>query len=179
VPASNANLQVETTIKDLPAVLHETKGFTLASWENITVCVWMTQATVPLCDKLDELSAPFVKAHPEGISSIHVIGNGALLPGAAARRRLEEITERYALDLACVGTVLEGAGFWMSAFLSFLTGIHRLSAHPFESYTCTSIRAIAAWMPSYHAKRTGKNISDKELEQVLRLLRMRPAHDGV
>jgi hypothetical protein len=164
---------VETTIKAPPAVLHEAKGFVLASWENITVCVWMTQATVPLCDKLDEFSASFVKAHPEGISSIHIIGNGAQLPGAPARRRLEEITKRYALDLACVGTVLEGAGFWMSAFLSFLTGIHRLSNRPFKSYTCTNIRAIAAWVPSHHGMRTGTNIADKDLEHVLTHLRMR------
>ncbi len=172
-------MQVETTIKDPPAVLHEAKGFILASWKNITVCIWMTQATVPLCDKLDELSAPFVKAHPEGISSIHVIGNGAPLPGAAARHRLEEITARYAPHLACVGTVLEGAGFWTSAFLSFLTSVHRLSAHPFKSYTSTSIRAIATRVPSYHAKRTRTNIAEKDLEQVLRLLRTRAAHDGV
>ena len=81
-------------------VVFETDGFVMATWKNVAIHVWTKVATVPLVDKLDALSAPFVALHPEGISSIHIIGKHAPLPGGEVRDRFLEVANRFTKNLA-------------------------------------------------------------------------------
>ena len=145
----------------------------IATWMNVSIIVWATTATVAMCQKLDEVSAPITRAHPEGGSAVHIVLGSAPLPGPEARQVLGDLTKRYATHLACVGTVMEGTGFWASALQSLIISIHALANRTFKSRATTSIPEIAAWLPPHHAKRTGVMLSPRELERVLWSLRAR------
>ena len=156
-----------------PNVLYETEGCVFGTWRNIFVVTWTTRGTGPLVDLLAAETDVFAKAHSEGFSVIHVIAKNPPLPTSEARDKLIAETQKFAPQLACVGTVLEGSGFWASAVRSFVVGIRLLVPRTFEMQTYASIAEIAAWLPPLHTARTGVAMTPTELEHVLVTLRRR------
>lgn len=155
-----------------PRTLYETTGCLMAQWENVTIVIWATQGTLELCEKLDEVSEPLHLEHPNGGSAIHIVA-GAPLPEADVRDKLAEMTRRYADRLACVGTVLEGSGFWASTLQSFIITIHSFARRPFKAATFSSIAELTRWLPPLHGKRTSVHFTPIELERILTDLRAR------
>jgi hypothetical protein len=172
-PLKIKELQPPSEASPPPVIVYETEGCVMATWRNLAIAVWGTQGTVALAKKLDLMSADFIKVHPEGVSSVNFITKRAPLPDAAAREEFSKITGRYAANVACVGTVLDGSGFWVSAMQSFLTGLHLFSRRPFKTHYCLTIGELARWLPAPHEARTGVSIAAAEFEQVLDSLRMR------
>ncbi len=156
-----------------PNIIYDANGLTFATWHNLQFVVWSAQGTLERCAKLEELSAVAVQAHPEGSSSVHVVIQNTPLPEAAARAKLAELTKRFAPQVACIGTVLEGSGFIVSALQSFIISIHALSNRPFKTRTCDSIAEIAKWLPPPHAKRTSVLTDSADLEYALNSVRAR------
>jgi hypothetical protein len=157
----------QATTHDTISVVFEAEGCVMAAWKNVAIVVWATQATLELSQRLEVASAELIRAYPQGISSVHVIADKTPLPGADARNHLREITERYAANLACVGTVIDGDGFWASAMRSFLTSLHWLSRRPFKAHYASSIPELAEWLPTHHALQTGVVIQRAELTAVM------------
>jgi hypothetical protein len=158
-----------------PQVVHDANGLLMATWKNVALHVWTARATTAVVDSLDELSARFTGAHPEGISAIHIIANHTPLPERDVRERLSQVTVRHSKNLACVCHVVEGSGFWASALHSFLTGLHFLSRGPFKLHICSNLPAAARWLPTPHAERTNVSFVAQELEDAVTHLR-RAAH---
>lgn len=154
-------------------ILHEGEGCLFGSWKNLLVATWTTQCTGPLAESLGRVAGPFAKAHPEGFSSIHVIGNKPPLPTSEARETLIAQMRQYSNEVACIGTVLEGSGFWASAVRSFIVGLRFVVPRTFEMQTYASIPELAAWLPPLHAARTGVVIEKAELERTLVAFRAR------
>jgi hypothetical protein len=145
----------------------------MATYKNLTIVIWATQATLPLVEHLGQLSETMIAAHPEGVSAIHVIQNGAPLPTAEARQQLSVLTNRYSPLMACAATLIGGEGFWASAMRGIVTSIHWLERRPFKALTCSTLEEIAAWLPAPHAERTHVVIGQTELLQVLSSVRGR------
>jgi hypothetical protein len=139
----------------------------------VIVAVWSRQCTGPMAAALGDVTVGFSRAHPEGFSSVHVIGNNPPLPTSEARDTLIRETKRYSKDLACVGTVLEGSGFWASAVRSFIVGIRVVVPRTFEMQTYASIAELVAWLPPPHAKKTGVTLDPAEFERMLVMMRQR------
>jgi hypothetical protein len=149
------------------SVILESEGCSITSWKNVVIVIWATQATMQLAAHLERTSTGFIGKHPEGISAVHVVVNGTPLPDAETRAELNRLTDKYAKDLACFGTVIEGSGFWASAMQSFVTGLHWVSRRPFKSRIGSSLVEIAGWLPAPHAERTGVKFTAAELVRVL------------
>ena len=146
-------------------------GYLFARHHNVLIAIWTAQGTGPLVDALDRASAPLVRQHPEGFSSIHVVAKGTPLATGEARERLVALMKRYQGQIACIGTVLEGSGFWASATRSLILGMRLLAPQSFEMQTYASIPELAAWLPGPHGKRTGVALDPQELERVVTNLR--------
>jgi hypothetical protein len=165
---------IETPSPDEPvALILEGPGYCITSWRNVVIVVWATQATLELAAILDRTSSEFVAKHREGISAVHIVANGATLPDGTTRIELNRLTDKYANNLACFGTVIEGSGFWASAMQSFVTGLHWVSRRPFKSRIGSSLTEIAGWLPAPHAERTGVKFTPAELLRVLTAARAR------
>jgi hypothetical protein len=152
-------------------VLYQTEGCLFGSFQNVIVAIWKTQATGPLAAKLGELAGAFSKAHPEGFSSVQVISNSPPLPTGEAREKLIAMTRLHSATVACIGTVLEGSGFWASAVRSFIVGIRLVVPRTFEMQTYASIPELARWLAAPHAARTGVTLDPREVERALMALR--------
>ena len=102
-------------------------GYLFVGHRNVLIASWTAQGTGPLIAALAQVIETFVAAHPEGISSVHLIAAGLPLADAEAREALREIMKQHAGALACAGTVLDGTGFWASATRGMLVGLQVLA----------------------------------------------------
>jgi hypothetical protein len=137
----------------------------------VLVAIWTAQGTAELVDALDRVSSPLAKQHPEGFSSVHLVARGTPLATSEARERLVALMKRHQAQLACIGSVLEGSGFWASATRSLILGMRLLAPQSFEMQTYASIAELANWLPGPHEKRTGVKLDPKELERLITDLR--------
>jgi hypothetical protein len=110
-----------------------------------------------------------VKAHPHGVSFVHLVEDGAGLPDAVARRALAGMMESFSETTVCVGVVLMGNGFWASAMQSVLTSM-RLVAPPrrWTMRFASRMSELSDWLPQLHMERTRQRIDRAELEAVLK-----------
>lgn len=105
--------------------------------------------------------------YPMGISSVHLIAEGAGLPAADAREGLVKLMNRHTDRLACVGIVVGGTGFWASAIRSFITGMRAVSSRAYELKLVGSIEELVVWLPTQHFKRSGIALDSGELTRAL------------
>ncbi len=148
-------------------VLHRDQGCLFATWQNVLVAAWTIQSTGELARKLGQVTEAFVRSHPEGFSTVHVIARKPPLPTSEAREEFAALTKRYSKQLACVGTVLEGSGFWASAIRSVIVGVRLVSGQPFDMQIYSSIDELSEWLPRPHATKTGTRLEAAALSKAL------------
>jgi hypothetical protein len=162
---------------EAPRIVHDVPGCVMALWRNVLIVIWGSAGTVALAEELRQASTTIVKAHPEGFSSLHFIVNGAGLPDSTARDELKKVAEQFAKQVACLGTVIDGKGFWASAIRSFFTGLVLFSRQPYKTHYAATIRDLAEWVVAPHAARTGVHLKSEDLARALSEVhaRLRPA----
>jgi hypothetical protein len=159
-----ADAPADATITQL---IERAPGRLFVAHGNLLIVIWTAQGTGPLIDELARVTAAFSRNHPEGFSSVHVITKGLPLATSEARDRLIALIRRYGNQLACVGTVLEGSGFWASATRSFIVGLQIVTPISFKMQIYASAREVAAWLPEPHARRTGVSLDSEEIERAI------------
>jgi hypothetical protein len=154
-------------------IVHDVPGCVMAVWRNTLITIWGTAGTLPLAVRLGEVSSSLAEEHPEGFSSLHFIVNGSGLPDAAAREELNKVATRFAEHVACLGTVIDGRGFWASAIRSFFTSLVLFSRLPYKAHYAASIPELAKWVVGPHEERTHVRLSPEELERAMSNVRAR------
>jgi hypothetical protein len=137
--------------------------FSVFGWQNTTIVVWPQQATGTAVRRLAKVTAAKALEFREGFSNVHVVKNGAGMPTPEARAGFVEMMEKHCKELACVGTVLLGSGFWVSALQSVTTGMRMISPRSFDHRINNSFEALVSWLPKEHRKRTGVSLESREL----------------
>lgn len=155
---------------EAPRIVHESPGCVMATWKNISIAVWATQATVPLVSEFASLSAELARVWPGKLSTVHLIVNDAPLPVGDARAQLSNLTTQYQHRLVCALTILSGSGFWSSAMRGFITSLHWLKPPQYKALICKSIEEGAAWLPLLHTGETGVYLDSRGLTSVLESL---------
>lgn len=145
--------------------------YVFGSWSNVLIAYWQHQADGASIKHLVSVCDELVKAHPHGISIIHMVREGAGLPDAAAREGLARMGDRFAHETACLAVVLMGAGFWASALQSVITGI-RLIAPPRPSLMrfARDLDELESWFAQEHLRRSGTRLEPAKLTALLRSL---------
>jgi hypothetical protein len=105
--------------------------FAFYAWHNITIVIWLSQATGPAVLRLGKVLQSMVETHPKGISSVQIITDRAAVPTSEARKGFVDLMKQHAKQLACVAVVLLGGGFWASAMQAAVTGIRMITPHSF------------------------------------------------
>jgi hypothetical protein len=146
-------------------VLGQATGYLFSAHRNVLIACWTAQGTTPLVEAFGHVLDSFVTQHAEGVSTVHVISAGLPLATAGAREVLSALMKKHGVVMACVGTVLEGTGFWASATRSMIVGLQLLAPNSVAMRTYASIAEVAAWLPKPHAQRTGIVLEPPELEQ--------------
>lgn len=148
----------------------EPQIFCYSTFRNLTIAVWVGQATVSAVRSMGEISQRMVREHPEGHSSVVFILDKLPPPQPEARELLNRAFHARN-DLACVAVVIEGTGFWASGMRSMIGNAHRAVATATAMHLNTTCEEVAEWLPPQHERRTGVALDPKELVQVLRSVR--------
>jgi hypothetical protein len=151
-----------------PVVLDSEPGaFIFGAWKNVFVGIWESQARLPAVERMVRATNALNDLYPAGRSTIHIVVDGAGLPAADVRAHFAGTLKKNAGQLACVGVVVGGTGFWTSALRSFVTGLRWLAPRSFDFRLSGTIEELAQWLPAEHTKRTGVEIDPRRLVQVL------------
>lgn len=134
---------------------------------NITIVVWWSQATGPAVERVAAVTRIVCAQHPEGISNIHVIREGAALPTAEARSGFVRMMKEHASQLSNVAVVVGGEGFWASMMRSAITSMRFVSPRSFEMRLHGKTGEILNWLPSGHWQRTRVELSRFALSEIL------------
>jgi hypothetical protein len=145
----------------------EAGAFAVFGWQNLTIVIWPCQATGSAVRRLARVTESKAREFRDGFSNVHIVKNGAGMPTEEARAGFVQMMEKHSAELACVGTVLLGSGFWVSALQSVTTGMRMISPRSFDHRINNSIDALVSWLPKEHRKRTGASIDPKELKTVI------------
>ena len=153
--------------------LYETDRFVIATWKGIGIHIWARQGTPPLVQKVDEYNTEFLKLHPRGIASLHVITKNAPPPDENTRILFKKLTKKFSKDLSCICNVVEGSGFWAGALHAFLTGLHWISRESHDYLICATVPEASAWVAETHSKWVGEPVAADELEEAVKKVRQR------
>jgi hypothetical protein len=148
-------------------VLGQGPGYLFTAHHNVFIACWSAQGTGLLIAKLARTFAAFVAMHPKGVSNVHLIAAGLPLATSEARQALGALMKQYGGNVACVGTVLEGSGFWASATRGVIVGLQLLAPTSFAMQTCGTVSELVEWMPKPHAQRTGIVLEPRRFERAI------------
>lgn len=140
---------------------HGTVAYDL--WQNISIGVWIGQATLSAVKSVFTMSERMAVDFPMGRSSVVFVLDQVAAPTAEARVELDKV---YASPgLACTAIVLEGSGFWASAIRSMSANLARGGQAVVRAHT--SVDEVVQWMPEEHCARTGVAVPPDDLKRAL------------
>jgi hypothetical protein len=153
----------------------EQGGVVIASWRNVGVIFWGSQATIEAVRAIGAMGAELLKAHGQ-LSMVQVIPDNVPMPTDDARAALLKLTSIATPNMASAVFVLSGDGFWASAMRSFLTNVHYGRQRPFAPRICATVEEAAAWLPGVHTPRTAVYVDSTALLEVLNACAARAKH---
>jgi len=130
---------------------------------NLSIHVWLTRANDAEGQRLLELSRTLADEHPMGVSALQWIAEGAGLPETPVRNHVMQILREQGSKLGEIATVLDGGGFWASAYRGVLTGLRMAAGERAGFRVFANLDEAAAWLPGTHQGRTGIAISATEV----------------
>jgi hypothetical protein len=149
-------------------LLHSEPGsHAFYTWQNIMIACWSQRATGPAIEKIGSLRAAMHDRHPEGVSVIYLIADGAGLPTPEARAGVKELMVRFSQHRACLAILVQGGGFWASAMRAVITGVRLLVPLKFAMGVFGKVQELVDWLPERHEGHTGVHVERAQLLSVL------------
>jgi hypothetical protein len=138
---------------------------TFWSWKNFVIGTWRQPATELSVQHLVDAMERILPTYPSGISGFHVVHEGTAPPTPGARKLLLGAMERYADNVAGLGVVLMGGGFWASAVHAAITGVRMLSRQSVKMRIDTAVSPAARWLCPLHTEKTSTRIEPDDLRR--------------
>jgi len=146
--------------------------YRVARLQNVTICRWEGDASPAAMHELGVITERALRTLEGGkLSNIHLIPGSVRLPDSESRAALQEVTNVYGAQYACVGVVLHGGGFWASAVRSVLTGVQVLAPRSFELRIHSEVHDLLEWFPRENLSRTGVKIEPADLQRALEAIK--------
>jgi hypothetical protein len=148
-------------------------------WMNVTIGVWVGQATLPAVRRVLRMSSEQAQRYPQGRSSVIFVLDQLQAPTPEAQ---EELKKFYGTDgFACFAIVVEGTGFWASGIRSMANNAQRTASSGVMQRVSTTVEEVVSWLPAVHLARTGVTLPLDEFRRNLLAAReqcARRARDG-
>lgn len=156
----------------------EPSAFWFGAYRNLNLLVWLRAATGTAVERIDRTNPARVAAHPEGISTVHVILESAGPPDTDARNRLNAMHARWGKTVGCAAVVIEQRGFAGVTMRSVVTGMTLLLPKHFRLRVFDSVEAAAPWLSENHARSTRVQLTPEQMLTVLLEARQRALGQG-
>ena len=147
---------------------NEPGAFWFGAWGNINVLAWFTTPSLDGVKRLDRTNPERVRAHPEKLSTVHIVAASAGPPDSAARNTLNEMHKRYGDTVGCAAVVIEHAGLLGTAVRSAVTGMMMVAPKHYRVKVFDSVDPVAPWLAEHHARSTGVELAASDVLAVLK-----------
>jgi hypothetical protein len=141
----------------------EPDAFLFGAILNINLLVWVNSATVETVARIDRFNPMRVEAHPERISTIHIITARAEPPSQAVRDGFNDMHARWGHTVGCAAVVIERTGLVGLAVRSAVTGMAMLAPKHYRLKVFDSVAAMNPWFVQNHARSTGVSFEEAGL----------------
>lgn len=169
---ASAEQQSSQAVKDIVTMDVEPGYFWFGAYRNFNLLVWHAGADVDAIERLERTNPERVKAHPERLSTVHIVAAGSGGgPTPAARDALNEMHARYGHTVGCAAVVIERAGLMGVAVRSAVTGIIMLAPKHYRIKVFDNVGEAAPWLVENHARSTGVEVALPDLQAVLQVAR--------
>ena len=140
-------------------------AYRLYKWDHIHIVVWTGQASGESARRLGRMTPKPAAGRKR--SDIHIVTSGTPLPSADARAVFVDLMREMQGDIACLGIVIEGGGFWASAMRSAVIGLGMMAPKTLPFRALGSLDDLTAWLPGEHQRRTTVAIDSVGLRRAL------------
>jgi hypothetical protein len=137
-----------------------------SAYRNISISVWVGQATVPAVHAAQRAAKEMAARFPNRHSAVSFVLDGLPGPVPEALPLLAKVMGQRGA-LACVATVLEGSGFWASGLRGMLNNSHREGGGGVLLKIGTTIEDVADWLSEHHYDETGVALTPAQLREAL------------
>jgi hypothetical protein len=134
-------------------------------YQNVSIAVWVGQATVPVLHRVHEVNKTMIARFPAGHSSISFVLDGLPAPTPEAQVLLQK-TFASRTQLVVTAIVLEGSGFWASGLRGMINNSHREAQGTAALKIVTSVDPLVGAFCEEHG-RTGVEIAPMVLRDML------------
>jgi hypothetical protein len=138
---------------------------------NVTIGVWVGQATLDSVQRVQRMSQHMIDAYPGGHSSVVFVLDGAPAPTPEAQAGFATIMDPRRSSLSCIAVLVEGQGFWASGIRSSITQARLASAGALKLRVHDTIAELLEWFPDEHHARTGVRFQRHQLRHALETAR--------
>jgi hypothetical protein len=156
---------ISQPISELILIDEDPGRYRFYKWQHVHLVVWVGPAVGATARRLGAATPP----QPPGTqrSDVHIVTSGTALPSADARSGFVELMKQMDGDIACIGVVIEGGGFWASAMRSAVIGLSMMAPKTLPFRAMGSFEDLTAWLPAEHRRRTGITIDSVGLRRAL------------
>jgi hypothetical protein len=143
-------------------------AYQVALWHNISTTAWFGKATLPAAQELAQIThRTALLTEGQRVSVIYLVTEEFGLPDANIREVFFTIMKDNAHLVGCMVVILGGAGFWVSAMRSVVTGLRVVAPRALDLRVHGKAEDLLGWFPAEHVKRTGVNIDRDAFKRML------------
>ena len=151
----------------------EPGAFWFGAWRNLNLLVWHRGPDKAAVARLDATNPARTKAHPEGISTVHIIRETAKQPDAETRDAFNAMHAQWGHTVGCAVIVIEQRGFLGVAVRSAVAGMSMVAPKFYRIRVVDSVEVAAPWLAENHTRSTDVQISPAEALTILSQARLR------
>jgi hypothetical protein len=158
--------------RDIVTMDMEPGYFWFGAYRNFNLLVWRRGVELDAVERLERTNPERVKAHPERISTVHIVAEGSGGgPTPEARDALNTMHARYGHTVGCAAVVIERGGLMGLAVRSAVTGMLMLAPKHYRVKVFDHVDEAAPWLTEHHARSTGVEVALPDLLSVLHVAR--------
>jgi hypothetical protein len=134
------------------------------AYRNVVICYWQSTCTADEVRGLRTIYRSIASDSGTAVSVLHYVEQGVGLPAPNLRTDLASNLDASLPSLNCIGVVLAGAGFWVSALSSFIVGVRMLMPSGSPHFrVARDLDEMKPWFVAEHQRATGERIDPSSL----------------
>ena len=160
-------LQENSILAEFVTLYVDPGRFWFGAFRNFNICVWHTHATMEDVARIDATNPARTAAHPEKITTVHIIHETVLAPEPAVRDRFNAMHARWGHTVGCAAIIIEQHGFMGVAMRAAIAGMSMLTPKHYRIRVFDAVTSAAPWIAEHHGRSTGVVIDADDMSDVL------------
>ena len=142
--------------------------FWFGAWRNFNVFAWHETPTMDAVQRIDRTNPERTAAHPERISTAHIILPSVSAPSAQVRDAFNDMHQRWGATVGAAAVVIERGGLMGLAVRTTIAGMTMVAPKHYRVKVCETVDDAAPWLAEHHARATGVRVTVVDLLAVMR-----------